>query len=56
MADNVISPLVYVGLLIFILPTLLNIFRIGTWPIIGKIGLALLLLGIIHSAYMRLKK
>lgn len=50
-----VSALVYIGLLIFIIPTLLNIFQIGVWPVIGQIGLGVLLIGIIHTAYMKIK-
>ena len=49
------SPLVYIGLLVFIIPTMLNIFHIGLWPIIGQVGLGILMLGIIHSAYIKIK-
>jgi len=49
------SPLIYIGLLVFVVPTMLNIFRIGVWPIVGEVGLAMLLIGIIHTAYMRMR-
>lgn len=56
MADEGISPIIFIGLFVFMIPTMLNIFHIGTWPIIGQVGLGVLMLGIIHTVYLKVVK
>jgi len=56
MANKNISPIIFIGLFVFLIPTLLNIFHIGAWPIIGQIGLGVLMLGIIHTVYLKVVK
>ena len=54
--ESNVSPLIFVGLFIYIVPTLLGIFQVTLWPIIGQVGLAVLIIGILHTAYLRIKK
>jgi hypothetical protein len=50
-----VSPLIFIGLFIYIVPTLLGIFQVILWPVIGQVGLAVLIIGILHTAYLRMK-
>jgi|WetSurMetagenome_2_1015567.scaffolds.fasta_scaffold775944_2 hypothetical protein len=50
-----VSPIIFIGLFIYVVPTLIGIFHFTIWPIIGQIGLALLIIGILHTAYLRMK-
>jgi len=50
-----ISPLFYVGIVVFILPVLLNIFNINI-PFLNQIGMILIVLGIIHTIALKVKE
>jgi len=51
-----ISPYLFVGVFIFVIPTLLNIFHIFAPLWLSKIGLFVLMGGIIHTAILRYKQ
>ncbi len=51
-----VSPYLFVGLFIFVIPTLLNIFNIFSPIWISRIGLYVLIGGIIHTAIIRYKE
>ena len=50
-----VSPYLFIGVFIFVIPTLLNIFGIYSPSWFGKIGLFILIGGIIHTATLRIK-
>lgn len=46
-----ISPIFIIGIIIFILPTLLNIFNIHSPSWTFKVGLVVIVIGVIHTAF-----
>jgi len=55
MEGTKVSPLLYLGIFIFVIPIITNIFR---WHLPGWIsgfGMFILIVGVIHSAYLTLK-
>jgi len=55
MEGTKVSPLLYLGLFIFVAPIILNIFRFKLPGWIGGFGMFILIIGVIHSAYLTLK-
>lgn len=50
---NYISPLFYIGIFLFVLPTILNLFHIVATNLLFKIGIGCIILGAIHTIYKR---
>jgi hypothetical protein len=48
MTQNNISPIFILGIIIFIIPTLFNIFNITLPSWTNKVGLVLIVVGVIH--------
>lgn len=53
MSGTGISPLIYLGIIIYIIPVLLGILKINVPGWIMHIGLAVLVVGIMHTIYLR---
>ena len=48
-----ISPFFYIGIFIFILPVILNLFNLPNFGFLFKVGIGCIVIGAIHTIFKR---